>query len=414
MRVVIFDPFFKNQSGHCYKYTSSVQSELKKRNISTIILGNVDADPGVLSLENFYPFLTNVTDRVFDETGFVGRLRAVCNQTKLFVRQTNKCIFNNSDFTLEQGDVFFIHTFYEFDFFAMGMFFRQNQKKIIEKNVKLVFLLRFRFVRYSIFHTLLFGLICKFVYGYFLHGLKKQIILCTDSELLKKEYEKLLNAEVRVYPIPVCPVQFKHADLPFRVGDGNFVISFLGATRYSKGFDIFVDMVSELVTDKNLSGKVCFIVQIDVQKQILPDMQKISKKIVRLNELSKANNNINIVEGILSQDCYYTLLDRSNIVVLPYRGKGFKSATSNILVETVVLGKVPVVSDNTWLSYELSKHGLGDLAFRSGDSKSLIETVIKVISGYDGYREKILPVRDEWERYHSSTKLVDILLSANK
>jgi len=81
------------------------------------------------------------------------------------------------------------------------------------------------------------------------------------------------------------------------------------------------------------------------------------------------------------------------------------------LVESVISGKIPVVSENTWLSHELERSGITGLSFNPDNIDSVYNTVKNVVNNYAEYRKKVLAISGKWAQYHNSANLVDSLLT---
>jgi len=407
MRILIIDPLLKNQCGHCFFYTKAVQTELQKRNIPTYIFGNLEADKICLTLQNFYPSFTGIIDKAFN-AGF-WKLLTLYKDIQVLKKQFSKVFL--TDFKIEKDDIFFCHTLYVFELLSFALFLKKNKKIVVTNKNKIVIFLRFAFIRKSIFLTLFFITMYKIICNFILKGLNSQITYVTDSDLLKIAYEKLINKKLVVFPIPVYPIYSSRVSSKFDIRNENkTIISSVGGTRYNKGFDLFVKMIDNLIKDPFFSDRTFFVVQVDIPSQTKPELNKVLKIIKLLENLRNTNPNIKIVYGTLQQDEYYELMYKSDIIVLPYRQEGFSNATSNILTESVVLGKIPVGSSGTWIGHELLKYNLEDLIFKNGDLQDLIKVVKNVVLNYSQYKDKIKPIQTEYIKFHNSKNLVDKLL----
>ncbi|OGX27124.1 MAG: hypothetical protein A3J51_03075 [Omnitrophica WOR_2 bacterium RIFCSPHIGHO2_02_FULL_45_21] len=418
MRVVIVDPLLKNLSGHCYFYDKAAIAELQKRNIPFLLFGNTHADKDCLAIDNFFPCSTDIISSVFAAAGPIKKLFNVLRASRLFKQQLENCLFKNPDFYIKENDSIFIPTFYIFELIFLGWIFALRSKQFAQIYFRLNIILRFRYIRNSKILTALLGFFYKLACNVFLGRLKDKVVYLTDSELLKKEYEALLNREVLLCPIPLNPFVFKigkESDASQKnIPNGRIVISYVGGARYNKGFDTFVDMAIRLNSDKELSEKIFFVLQLDIHPQRGKDRKIVCSAVEKIESFSERVDNIRIVRGTLPMQKYYRLLSESQIIVLPYRDEAYKSATANILVETILLGKVPVVSSNTWMAYELSKFGLKELVFEIGSTLNLAQTIKKIALGYSYYLEKIRWAQPCWKEFHSVCNLVDLLVPKSK
>jgi len=413
MRVIILDPFLKNASGHCYFYDITVLNELRKRGIPVLILGNQDADSKCLQIKEFIPCLTEVTFSLFAATASVNKILSIWKKFSSCIKHIEQSLFGNGQFLLQEEGVIFVPTVYIFEQLCLAwvLFFRHRDFE--KKKTRLSIVLRFSFSRNSKALTILLRIFYKLA-DLLLCRVKNRVNYFTDSQLLKKEYEKLLTKAVEVLPIPVFP-------FPLNIGkaaieripalNDKTVVSYVGGARFNKGFDIFVEAVERLSMDDEIKQRILFISQLDIHPQTLQDREAVSKAAQKLKSLSGEVDNVKIIYGVLSEADYYGLLQQSHIIVLPYRDEAYKTATANILVEAILLGRVPLVSSNTWMAYELSKCGLGDLVFKVGDVEGLAGKIKEAAFGYSGYQSKINDVRKDWESLHSVKNLVDSLVN---
>lgn len=381
-----------------------------------MIFGNTNPDESCLKIENFFPCSTDIISSVFEATGSIKKLSAVFRRSCLFKKQLEKCLFKNPHFYIKEKDVIFVPTFYIFEFIFLGWFFGIRYRQLAKKDFRLNIMLRFRYIRNSRALTSLLGFSYKLVCNVLLKRLKNRVAYLTDSELLKKEYEALLGREILLCPIPLNPFVFEinEEEGGKSPSSDRIVISYAGGARYNKGFDTFTDMAIRLYSDKELSEKIAFSVQLDIHPQAGGDIKIIREAVRKIESLCKRSNNIKIIRGALPMREYYGLLSESHIIVLPYRDEAYKSSTANILIESVLLEKVPVVSCNTWMAYELAKSGLQDLIFEVGNVLSLTQAIKKIVLNYAYYHERIKSIQPLWSEFHSSARLVDMLVGGSE
>ncbi|MCH9609800.1 MAG: hypothetical protein S4CHLAM45_01920 [Chlamydiales bacterium] len=74
------------------------------------------------------------------------------------------------------------------------------------------------------------------------------------------------------------------------------------------------------------------------------------------------------LEPELSHVDYRSWMEKSRIILLPYDRSTYQSGTSGIFVEAVVGGKLPLVSDGSWLAQELRRFNLESLIVDWDDS----------------------------------------------
>jgi hypothetical protein len=70
---------------------------------------------------------------------------------------------------------------------------------------------------------------------------------------------------------------------------------------------------------------------------------------------------IELVDDNLAREVFDARFEITDIVLLPYDRDIYNESTSGIFVETVFSGAIPLVTDSTWMAFELEKHDLQDL-----------------------------------------------------
>jgi len=416
MRVIIVEPFLKNQMGHQFFYTTSIQTELAKRGIPTYIFGNKVADSTCLKINRFSPCLSAITNQIFESTRAIWQLPfKLIKLISGFQKQLANCLLHNPHFKINQKDIFFFPTVYIFELIPLAFFLKHNRRTFQEHKNRIIIFCRFRYIRDSKIDTFILGLLYKFLCTVILSGLNSRIEYVTDSELLKTEYEWLLKKKVELYPIPIPPLLLK-ATPEGRLNEGDIrekerlTIAFLGAARYNKGYDVAVRLIQKLCPDQKLQQRILWIMQNYIPSQPSRDRQRVLEAQRALKVSLENAANINVAQGTLSMEDYYKLLSQSDIVLLPYRGAAFASATSNIFVESIISGKIPVVSSHTWMAYKLRHAGVGDLIFDIEDESEAGALIRRIVKSPGRYKDALAPLRDEFKKFHTARNLVDTLI----
>lgn len=411
MQVVVIDPQLKNQSGHQFLYTLALQAELERRRIPAIILGNISADKHCLNIKNFYSSLTDITSEIFKIGPTLSIFYKTCVFIKLLRDQLDNFFFKQSDFKIQKSNIFFLHSLYIFELLSFGLFLKKRAKIFIDNNHKIVIGFNFTYKRRSLVGTLLFAFLYKYIFMFLIKDLHSRVIYFCDGEPLRRDYEQLLKNEVHILPLPVRNqfLDFYINKAKEDINKNNIIVSYVGGARYNKGFDILIKMLVDLLNKEEATKKLSFFIQVDTHRQQLEKDRRIVLEAVRvLGDLTNKFRNIKLIYGALSTEKYYDLLSESNILVLPYR-EDFKHLPSGIFREAIILGKIPLVANNTTMAYELLRHNLNDLIFNLKDTKSFISTIEKVINNIEDYKIKIINLQKNWLNFYSVTNLVDQL-----
>ena len=68
----------------------------------------------------------------------------------------------------------------------------------------------------------------------------------------------------------------------------------------------------------------------------------------------------------------------ADIILLPYDSKSYSNKTSGVFVESIFLGKLIFVTDNTWMSNELINFSLNELIVRKWRNFDLSDKLSKL------------------------------------
>lgn len=405
MQVIIIDPLLRNQSGHKFSYTLSLCAELEKRGINSVILGNILADENCRKIKNFYPCLNDISSELFRMPGNIFQIHRLI---KGLTARLDNFLFQQSGLLKQKGNMFFLHSLYIFELLSLGCFLKKRTKVFIDNHHKFLIGLNFTYKRRFFPATLFFSFLYKNVFATLIKELRSQIIYFCDGEPLRKNYAELLRSTVHILPLPLNSPFFKPYIQPLRQTSLNkIVVSYVGGARYNKGFDILVKMLSSFFAEGKNIQNISFLIQVDVQRQQLrKDRRIVLEAIEQLQGLSHKFNNIRLVYGALPIEEYYGLFSESDIVVLPYR-EDFWNIPSSIFRETIISGKVPIVSSHTSMAVELKEYNLGDLIFNLKDKRSFAFVLRKVADNLRDYQIKIEKIQQDWLGFYSSAHLVD-------
>ncbi|MBX2998958.1 MAG: glycosyltransferase [Caldilineaceae bacterium] len=169
---------------------------------------------------------------------------------------------------------------------------------------------------------------------------KSNFQVLTDSDRLAQTYKKIFQIPVYVLPVPHTAAELPVFDPP---GDGKIRCWWPGTPRTEKGLDLLQQMVST-----PLIGANRFILRASSDANL--------QQFARPDGLT-----VEAVAATLSREEYLGQFARSNLLLLPYDPVAYRERTSGIFIEAVVAGKIPLVSRDTWMAYELQKYGLDPL-----------------------------------------------------
>lgn len=205
---------------------------------------------------------------------------------------------------------------------------------------------------------------------------RSKICLFTDSELLQKSLSHYFNQFVYVLPIPHTQVAAENA---FIKKTNQLVCWWPGPPRENKGLE----------TIRKISAIRCVD---DLDLRLL-----VSKK--AQIESSKNAIAIDFVNDPLPREEYLKLLSMSDVILLPYDQTVYAESTSGVFVEAIVAGKIPLVSDKTWMAFELRKNNLEELII-DWNRSDILKLILDISKNADVH-SKISKMRNLYKTFHN-------------
>jgi len=117
---------------------------------------------------------------------------------------------------------------------------------------------------------------------------------------------------------------------------------------------------------------------------------------------------VTFIERPLTSEEYTNLLTSSSGVLLPRLLQLYRSQTSGPFVEALAAGKPVVVTNNSWMSDQLKKHGAGT-TFKDQDADSLAEAIRTLTTNYAELRTRAERSAKEWTSFHNPDRLYEMI-----
>lgn len=211
-----------------------------------------------------------------------------------------------------------------------------------------------------------------------------RIQFLTDTCLIQKDAEEKLGAPVKLLPIP-------HTFTPLHPPEKEPIICWWpGKPRPDKGLDV-IQRILQISSPNNLLVRCGFTPEID---------------------LASVRASINFLPNILTQEDYCKTMSSVHALLLPYQKERYAYSSSGIFIEGVVAGKMPFVTDGTWLSYELERFGLDALAIEWRDP-DLWHRILELYRDHK-LQMRLQEMQAEYRIYHStqnySRVIADLLI----
>lgn len=201
--------------------------------------------------------------------------------------------------------------------------------------------------------------------------------LLTDSELLSKALGDCFQEKVIVMPIP--HTESINNDKKVIKNDEK-VCWWAGPPREEKGWNCI-----KLLTQYQSPDTKNFCLVAAKSSQLIS---------------VKGGIKVKLIEDNLTRIKYKKWLANSDIILLPYDSKAYKERTSGIFTESVIAGKITVVSPNTWMAKELAKYHLEELIIDWTKIQEILNAFNTILKSYD-ILDKIKIMQAKYQEFHN-------------
>jgi hypothetical protein len=255
--------------------------------------------------------------------------------------------------------------------FAISLFFLSRK----ELKVWLLY-------RHDDYQKLLFGLFYKIINNIIKNKvLENNFMILTDSEKLQRSLTAYFKKAVHLVPIPHTQnLQNITIKNPTKNIDDQIILAWwCGNPNLEKGLKV----IQELVNSSDPFAKYLHFF--------------LSEK----SDLPNINNNIKItyLSAYLTRQEYLQQLMTVDILLLPYDSEIYRERTSGVFVEAICAGKIPFVTQGTWMATELISYNLSELII-DWTKNNVFESMF-TIADNTITRRKIMTMRDRYLKFHS-------------
>ena len=223
----------------------------------------------------------------------------------------------------------------------------------------------------------------------------KKIHFLTTGENLKLAFEALSKREFHIFPMPQSQKTFLD-NVKEKQKTDRLTVSFFGHARKSKGLLLLPGIVRSISRKyKNID----FHIQISSPEQHSDLVDLLSRR-----------RNVTLYTEYLSEQAYVEAFNKSDIVMIPYDQPSSRWITSGIFSEAMMLGKVIVLPEGTWMHQEGEKFDGGIIPFSDFSTAGVSSSVEKAIENFDAYKKKAQSVATSFREWHSVKNFVDQMM----
>ncbi len=395
----MIEPFLIGYNGHLFNYAKSLSENLNNNGVEFKIFVSKDCDSKIKKEINTEVVFDNLPNENVFKTFFGKMFKSVVIYNFHLFKGLKKISKNNQ----LKNKLLFFGTIQHIHLFGLILWLIFTKKKNCPKTIILT--LRLSIYRYDLNRWSLSYVWYVFAFKLInLVKLKCNIYFITDSNKLVDEYKKLTNLNISLLPIPHT---FKHTDFvnfEFTKNTYSIVFTSLGSARKNKGFDILIDAIILLSKKSNFENY-----QFILQSNCSSNDTFIKSKIDLIKVYSF--NNVTLIDRELKENEYYSLLNISDVVLIPYDMGIYYANTSGIFTEAVSFGKPVIVTKNTWMSDNLSI-GSG-YAFENRDAFDLVLKIETSFKNYISMLNESKASSKKWNMYHNSDNFIKLLFQLN-
>jgi glycosyltransferase involved in cell wall biosynthesis len=392
MRVHIFDQQLNLVSGHYSVYDAAVSAELRRRGIETLLYGTAHTPASAASRVDAVPVFSR---GMFDEVANDPLTWPLENFVRLG-REFHADLAKLGSGRFARGDVAFFPNIIQSQIGGVRDWIMslppERRPAVVLKPSYLTYAMPYIQRRSN-------KEIIPLLYRFSIRQLvadHSRTWICSDTEEMVNQFATISGVPVHLVPLPlIMERRAEKAKDPSRIE-----AVYLGHASMLKGFHLLADVVKRVQADGNA---LHFLIQSYGEPQLCAAVEK------ALAALTP--DRVTVIAGAVDAEAYGALLNRADIVLLPYVREFYGWASSGIFSEAVSLGKVTVVTERTWPARQLEKFGGGGVTFASVDVESVAAAIGRAMRELPQLTERASRAAPVWRRHHCPASFVDQLLA---
>jgi glycosyltransferase involved in cell wall biosynthesis len=232
-------------------------------------------------------------------------------------------------------------------------------------------------------------------------GKRNRARFVTDSPILQRRYEAILQQPVSLLPVVVS----RHAmDSCKRPGNPP-CFACLGSARADKGFPEVLAAIDSLsASTQPINARFAL-------QSSNPDHRS---AVALAGFRSAPKKHVSLVEHPLSEEAYLQLLREADVLLLPYRPETYKERTSGVFCEALSAGKPVIVSEGSFMARQVSRERTGWLV-RDRHPDSIASVMRRALSELDLVAARCIELVDRYGKmFHPDTVVAKLLSLADR
>lgn len=218
------------------------------------------------------------------------------------------------------------------------------------------------------------------------------------------EYTAILSTPIYLapmpQPLPLTRLRKRTPDEGHSPRRG-FTIGFLGHQRPDKGYHMLPALIPTVL-------QACPTVRILVQHSAPDSMKSATDEIDRL---AREDGRVELILRPFAEQEWFALLDRCDLIALPYTRERFETSASAIIGEALASGAPVVVPAETTLSSVVEElHGPGT-TFDRWEVPSIAGSITEAIDRFDALAERAFEAGRIWRERHGPERFARAVLA---
>lgn len=216
-----------------------------------------------------------------------------------------------------------------------------------------------------------------------------ELIFVAGCRQAVEEYTAIFLAPVHLapmpQPLPVTRLRKRAAGQP-----SSLTVGFVGHQRTDKGYHLLPALIRQI-----LHGRAN--VRVLVQQSEPGTMRSISDEIARV---AHYDNRVELILRPFPAQEWFALLDRCDIVALPYTQSRYETSASAVIGEALAAGAPVVVPARTTLSSVVDELGGPGTTFERWETASIASGIAEAIDRFDELAECAFEAGRNWRERH--------------
>jgi glycosyltransferase involved in cell wall biosynthesis len=201
-------------------------------------------------------------------------------------------------------------------------------------------------------------------------------------------------------PVPVLPHPCRAESVARERRRGSSItVAFLGEQRPNKGLHMLPGIVERLLASRG--------VRVLVQNAFTGPVSEMQQ----LQQMAQREAGLEVIVQALSAPQWSKLLDRCDLIVLPYDQTDYSNVISGIALEALANAIPLAVPQNTGMARTLEEFDMPGIAFERSDPDMIVAALLAAVEQFDDLAERAHRASLQWNAANGPDRLVEKILA---